>query len=75
MTKLPVISGLDAIKAFRRAGFIVVRQRGSHVRMKKVTGEKVINITVPMHDILKKGTLHHLVNDSGLTLDEFLEFL
>lgn len=75
MTKLPSISGMDAIKALRRAGFVVVRQRGSHVRLKKVSGDKVMNITVPLHDTLKKGTLHHIVKDSGLTKDEFIEFL
>jgi len=33
---LPVISGKEALKALERAGFVVVRQRGSHVRIKKV---------------------------------------
>jgi predicted RNA binding protein YcfA (HicA-like mRNA interferase family) len=75
MAKLPVISGFEAMKAFRRAGFIIVRQRGSHVRLKKVTGDKVINLTVPMHKTLKKGTLHHLVKDSGMTMEEFIQIL
>jgi predicted RNA binding protein YcfA (HicA-like mRNA interferase family) len=40
--KLPVISGKEAIRALEKAGFIIVRQRGSHVRIKKVTSENVI---------------------------------
>jgi predicted RNA binding protein YcfA (HicA-like mRNA interferase family) len=55
--KLPVISGKEALKALERAGFVVVRQRGSHVRIKKVTSESVIKITIPIHETLDRGTL------------------
>jgi predicted RNA binding protein YcfA (HicA-like mRNA interferase family) len=36
MKKLPVLTGYDVIKALRKAGFIATRQRGSHVRLKKI---------------------------------------
>ena len=45
MKKLPVITGYDAIKALRKAGFIATRQRGSHVRLKKIEDGKTIKIT------------------------------
>ena len=75
MSKLPVLSGYEVIKALRKAGFIVVRQKGSHVRLKKIELTKVINITVPLHDSLKKETLHRIVKDSGLAIEEFLKLL
>ena len=75
MSGLPVLSGLETIKALQRAGFVVVRQRGSHVRLKRLTGDKVMNITVPLHPQLKTGTLRHIVKDSGLKVDEFLALL
>jgi predicted RNA binding protein YcfA (HicA-like mRNA interferase family) len=75
MSKLPVLSGYEVIKALRKAGFIVVRQKGSHVRLKKIEITKVINITVPLHDSLKKGTLHRIVKASGLAIEEFLKLL
>jgi len=34
MAKLPVISGVEAIKAFEKIGYRVVRQKGSHVRLR-----------------------------------------
>ncbi|MFH0904004.1 MAG: type II toxin-antitoxin system HicA family toxin [Methanobacteriota archaeon] len=55
--KLPVISGKEALKALERVGFVVVRQRGSHVRIKKVTSKSVIKITIPIHETLDRGTL------------------
>lgn len=73
--KLPVISGKEAIKALERAGFIAVRQRGSHIRMKKVTSETVINITIPLHDTLDRGTLKGIIRSAGLTAEEFIDLL
>ncbi len=32
-SKLPVVSGMDCIKALERAGYVVVRQKGSHIRL------------------------------------------
>jgi predicted RNA binding protein YcfA (HicA-like mRNA interferase family) len=75
MKKLPVITGYDAIKALRKAGFIATRQRGSHVRLKKIEDGKTIKITVPVHGTLKKGTLNRIIKDVGLTRDEFLRLL
>jgi predicted RNA binding protein YcfA (HicA-like mRNA interferase family) len=75
MSKLPVVSGFDVIKELRRFGFIVVRQKGSHVRLKKLEGDETISITVPLHDELKRGTLHRIIVDSGLPEDEFLKML
>ena len=69
--KIPLISGIEAIKRLKRAGFIATRQKGSHVRLEKYTGEKTIKITVPIHAELKKGTLNRIIKDAGLTLEDF----
>lgn len=73
--KLPVISGNEAIRALEKAGFIIVRQRGSHVRIKKVTSEKVIKITIPLHETLDRGTLKGIIRNAGLTVEEFINLL
>lgn len=46
--KLPVVSGKEAIKALTKAGFVVVRQRGSHVRLEKISSGDIIKVTVPL---------------------------
>ena len=73
--KLPVVSGEKAIKAFSNAGFVKVRQRGSHVRLEKIEGNDIIKLTIPLHNPMKKGTLSRLIKDAGLTIDEFVNLL
>jgi predicted RNA binding protein YcfA (HicA-like mRNA interferase family) len=73
MTKLPLISGMDAIKAFPKAGWIPHRQVGSHVVLRK-EGSKV-TLSVPKHKELKPGHLRHLIKSAGLTVEEFERLL
>ena len=70
--KLSVISGIELIKRLKKTGFIATRQKGSHIRLEKFDGEKTIKLTVPLHAEIKKGTLNRILNDAGLSLDEFL---
>jgi predicted RNA binding protein YcfA (HicA-like mRNA interferase family) len=37
MSKLPVISGTELVNTLEKAGFVVVRQKGSHVSLQKIT--------------------------------------
>ena len=69
--KLPQLSGLECIKRLKQAGFVATRQKGSHVRLERFDGEKLVKITVPLHPQLKKGTLHRIIKDAGLTLGQF----
>ncbi|MAG47567.1 hypothetical protein CL617_03100 [archaeon] len=71
MMKLPQISGLELIKILRKKGFVVVRQKGSHIRLEKNTEKEIIKITVPNHKILKKGTLHQIIKITELKEEDF----
>ena len=64
--KIPQISGIELIKILRKNGFVVVRQKGSHIRLEKNTDKGTIKITVPNHPSLKKGTMHHILKAAGL---------
>ena len=64
-------ASIEVIKRLRKAGFIAVRQKGSHVRLEKRMEEGMIKLTVPLHDEMKKGTLNRIIKDAGLTLEEF----
>jgi predicted RNA binding protein YcfA (HicA-like mRNA interferase family) len=70
---LPVLSGQRLVKALERAGWRLVRQRGSHVRMKHP--DRRISITVPLHRELKRGTLSGILSDAGLDSDQLRELL
>ena len=70
--KLPRdVSGTEAAKALRRLGFVEQRQTGSHLMLRK-EGRTVV---VPQHKPLKPGTLKGIIEQAGLTLDEFREQL
>jgi predicted RNA binding protein YcfA (HicA-like mRNA interferase family) len=68
MPKLPVLSGADVVKILERLGFEKIRQRGSHVVMRRGGAGTV----VPLHKELKTGTLAGIIRQAGLTHDEFL---
>jgi predicted RNA binding protein YcfA (HicA-like mRNA interferase family) len=73
--KLPSISGERAVRALKRAGFVELRQKGSHVSLERRTSEQVFRTVVPMHPVIAKGTLADILKQAGLTLTEFLELL
>jgi predicted RNA binding protein YcfA (HicA-like mRNA interferase family) len=74
VTKLPSVSGADAIRAFKRVGYAEDRQRGSHVILRHADPPHR-RLVVPNHKSLAKGTLRSLIRESGLTIDEFVALL
>ena len=72
MSKLAGISGKEAVKKFRKLGYVVTRRKGSHVRMKHPKPNIYKPLTIPMHKELKIGLLAQLLKDTNLTIDEFL---
>ena len=75
MKKIPVISGEELIRALRRYGFLVDRQRGSHVRLKFKSIERTVKLTVPLHNPLKKGTLRRILKEAGIGVEELRDLL
>lgn len=75
MSSLPSLSYREIIRALQRDGWVVVRQRGSHIRLQKHVGDRVLKLTVPAHRPLKRSTLSHILKQAELELDHFLELL
>ncbi len=73
MDKLPIISGLDAVKAVSKVGFHIKRQKGSHIIMRR--DDPFAQICIPNHKTLDRGTLRAIIRDVGLTVGEFNELL
>jgi predicted RNA binding protein YcfA (HicA-like mRNA interferase family) len=55
--KLPVVSGRQVVKALQRIGYRVVRQRGSHIRLRDETNPNHFPITVPDHETVVTGSI------------------
>ena len=70
MTKTPSLNFNKVISALRRDGWIVVRQRGSHIRLQKTRRDDTLKITIPAHKPIKRSTLSHILKQAHLTVEE-----
>ncbi|HAX50216.1 MAG TPA: type II toxin-antitoxin system HicA family toxin [Ignavibacteria bacterium] len=75
MSKVPVLPYFKIISALQRHGWIIVRQKGSHIRLQKRLENEVLKITVPAHKPVKRSTLSHILKQARLNLDAFLKLL
>lgn len=71
MSKLPLLSWREVVKALNKTGFQIVRQKGSHLILVK---DDII-VPVPKHDQIKRGLLLEIIAEAGLTKEEFLKLL
>jgi predicted RNA binding protein YcfA (HicA-like mRNA interferase family) len=68
MPKQKPLSGKEVIKIFESHGFQIKRSVCSHVRLTLFQDGNSYHITIPLHDELKKGTLHSIIKDFELFL-------
>ena len=68
MPKLPDVSGKETRRALERLGFIFRRQSGSHVILRR--GSR--GCVVPMHREISRGTLKGILDQAGVSVDEFI---
>ena len=74
MSKLPQLSGQTIVKALSKIGYRVVRQRGSHMRLRNdSTSSKPV--TVPDYKVVSKGLLRKILRDAQLSVEKFLKLL
>ena len=73
MTRAPVVSGTEAVAALERAGFVQVRTRGSHAKLRHPTTARTA--IVPLHRELASGTLASVLRQANLSVDEFRTLL
>ena len=73
--KVPSLPYVQIVKALQRDGWIVVRQRGSHIRLQKHVADELLKITVPAHRPVKRSTLSHILKQARIDVDRFLELL
>jgi predicted RNA binding protein YcfA (HicA-like mRNA interferase family) len=73
MTTLPRLTGQECIRVLVKAGFIIKRQSGSHVILRR--NSPFAQLVVPDHKELDRGTLRAIIRQSGMTVDEFVSLL
>ncbi len=73
MSRVPSLDYYRIISALQRHGWVVLRQKGSHIRLVKRLPTETLKITVPAHRPVKRSTLAHILKQARLTLEQFLE--
>jgi predicted RNA binding protein YcfA (HicA-like mRNA interferase family) len=73
--KLPVLSGDDLIRILERVGYVRVRQKESHVRLRHPMDTQRKPLTVPLHKTLKRGLLHRLLRDAHITEEQLANYV
>ena len=74
MTKLPSLTGKQVIKALRKAGFSVVRIKGSHHFMRHDDGRTTV-VAVHAGETIGPGLMSKILRDCELTRSEFQALL
>jgi predicted RNA binding protein YcfA (HicA-like mRNA interferase family) len=73
MTGLPVVSGGELVKALEQVGFVVDRQRGSHIILFRA--DPPTTVTVPDHRELDRGTLRAILRQADVSPSKLRELL
>ena len=73
MSGLPRISGRECVKALGKAGFVLRRQEGSHIILRR--NEPFGQLVVPDHKELDRGTLRAIIRQAGISVEEFTKLL
>jgi predicted RNA binding protein YcfA (HicA-like mRNA interferase family) len=78
--KLPRnLSGQQLIKLLSNYGYNVTRQKGSHIRITRVSDTAEHHLTIPNHNPLRLGTLNSIISDAAehlnISKDEILNSL
>ena len=71
--KLPIISGKECVKALTKAGFYIRRRKSTHIIMRR--DKPFVQVTVPDHKTVDRGTLRAIIKSADLTVEEFNKLL
>jgi predicted RNA binding protein YcfA (HicA-like mRNA interferase family) len=75
MNKVPSLSYDKIIRALQRDGWVMVRTKGSHIRLQKHIMNETLKLTVPAHQPVKRSTLAHILKQARITIDDFLNLI
>jgi predicted RNA binding protein YcfA (HicA-like mRNA interferase family) len=68
--KLKRLSGKEVLSILSKAGFLVHSQKGSHVKLRRISSGEIQTLTIPLHDELDIGTLRAIVRQASRFVSE-----
>jgi len=75
MPKLPIVSAKQLLKVCHKLGYQIIRQKGSHIRLKHFHNPERQPLTVPDHRVIGKGLLRKILRDMKITVEDFSKLL
>jgi predicted RNA binding protein YcfA (HicA-like mRNA interferase family) len=73
--RLPVVSGEQLIRALHKIGYVSVRQKGSHVRLRHATEAQRQAVTIPLHNEIAFGTPRRILRDARVSVEQLISAL
>ena len=73
MSRLPQVSGSDVVRALQKVGFVIRRQHGSLIILRR--DDPFAQTVVPNHRQIDRGTLRAILRQTDLSVDEFTRLL
>lgn len=64
-------SAKETVSAFRRAGFEIISQKGSHIKMRGIKDGKIQTVIIPNFKEIPRGTFSSILNQANMTKLEF----
>lgn len=71
MPRLPALSAREVCRILKKHGFAIVRQKGSHIILRKELADRGITVPVPNHSEIARGTLKSIIDQSEIPKSEF----
>jgi predicted RNA binding protein YcfA (HicA-like mRNA interferase family) len=75
MPRFPVVSGRYTVRALQKAGFTIIDQEGSHIKLRTKKQDRTYTVIVPLHSELARKTLSSILRQAGLSLEEFRQLV
>lgn len=73
MPRLRPLSAREVCRILEKHGFVIVRQKGSHLILRKEVQGRGITVPVPNHSEVARGTLKSIIDQSEIPRSEFLK--
>ena len=73
MSKPPLLTPREIIRAFKKIGYTIVHQKGSHIKL--MNYETGMILIVPNHREVDRWTLKAIIKDAGISIEEFVALL
>ena len=68
-------SGREVLRALKKAGFAIVSQKGSHIKLRGIRDGKLHTVIVPYHKQIAFGTFMSILSQASMAKKEFEQFL